>query len=103
VRVFHLSLLAESDLLEIASYTLRTWGGDQAARYINDLADCCQMLADHPEVGRACDEIRSGLRRIERGRHVIFYRRREEGVLVSRILHQRMLPGRQPIDDGDEE
>jgi plasmid stabilization system protein ParE len=33
------------------------------------------------------------------GRHVIFYRRETKGILVSRILHQRMLPERHAIDE----
>lgn len=36
---------------------------------------------------------------MEQGKHVIFYRQHEGGILMSRILHQRMLPERQAIDD----
>ena len=46
-------------------------------------------------LGRTCDHIRHGLRRMERGEHVIFYRESAGGIRVSRILHQRMLPGLQ--------
>ena len=36
---------------------------------------------------------------MEQGKHVIFYRQQQGGeVLISRILHQRML-GEQAIDD----
>ena len=42
---------AETDLLAIGAYTLRTWGEDPAVRYIAGLSGCCQMLADHPELG----------------------------------------------------
>jgi toxin ParE1/3/4 len=52
------------------------------------------MLAANPALGRACSEIRPGLRRLEHGRHVVFYRQDAAGILVSRILHQRMLPER---------
>ena len=57
------------------------------------------MLADNPALGRACDDVRPGLRRMECGRHVVFYRKDADGILVSRILHQRMLPERRAIDD----
>lgn len=87
-------------MLNIASYTLRTWGEEQTIRYLDDLETCCQTLADNPALGRSCDEIRPGLHRMERGRHVVFYREDAAGILVSRILHQRMLPERQDIDDG---
>ena len=92
---------AEADLLGITDYTLRTWGEDQTIRYIDDLESCCQMLADNPALGRMSYDVRPGLRRMEHGRHVIFYREAASGILVSRILHQRMLPEGQSIDDED--
>ena len=100
---FRFSRGAEADLLSIGAYTLRTWGEDQAIRYIDDLEACCQMLADNPTLGRACDEVRPGLRRMECGQHVVFYREDAEGILVSRILHQRMLPERHDTHDPSEE
>ena len=95
---FRFSRRAEADLLSIGAYTLRTWGEDQTIRYIDDLEACCQMLADNPALGRACDDVRLGLRRMERGEHVVFYREDAGGILVFRILHQRMLPERHAID-----
>jgi toxin ParE1/3/4 len=74
VARFRFSRRAEADLLSIGDYTLRTWGVDQALRYIDDLEACCQMLADNCALGRSSDHIRPGLRRMESGRHVVFYR-----------------------------
>jgi toxin ParE1/3/4 len=87
-----LSPAAENDLVHIAEYTLRTWGEIQADRYIAAIEDCCSRLAQNPMLGRACEEIRPGLRRMEEGRQVIFYRQRGKGLVVSRVLHQSMLP-----------
>jgi toxin ParE1/3/4 len=101
VAGFRLSRRAESDLMDIARHTLQRWGEDQAIRYINDLETCCRQLVGNPDLGRACDNIRPGLRRMEHGRHVVFYRQEPGGVLVSRILHQRMLPGRHALDNED--
>jgi len=100
---FRFSRRAVADLLSIADYTLRTWGKAQAARYLGELEVCCQMLAGNPALGRPCDDVRPGLRRLEHGKHVVFYRQERGGVLVSRILHQRMLPDRHAIDDQDNE
>jgi toxin ParE1/3/4 len=102
VAQFHFSGRAEADLLNIAAYTLETWGVKQVIRYIDDLETTCRRLAANAALGRRCDEVRPGLRRMERGRHVVFYREEGEGILVSRILHQRMLPERHAIDDDDE-
>lgn len=91
---FRLSRRAEADLFSISGYTLQTWGVEQAVRYVADLERCCQMLAENPALGRRCDDVRRGLRRMESGQQVIFYRKAGTGILVSRILHVRMLPER---------
>jgi toxin ParE1/3/4 len=102
VAAFRLSRYAEADLLRIGEYTLRTWGPARTVRYIDELEACCQRLADNPASGRPCDHVRLGLRRMEQGKHVVFFRREPGGILVSRILHERLLPERHAIDDEDE-
>jgi toxin ParE1/3/4 len=99
VGTFRLSRLAESDLLSIGMYTLRTWGDARTFRYLRELEACCQQLADDPASGRSCDDIRRALYRREQGKHVIFFRRESGGILVSRILHERMLPDRHAFAD----
>jgi toxin ParE1/3/4 len=85
--------------MSIGHYTFHKWGKAQAARYIGELEVCCQTLADNPALGRLCDDVRPSLRRHEHGRHVVFYRQGRGDILISRILHQRMLPDRHAIDD----
>ena len=70
---FRFSRRAEADLLSIGDYTLRTWGKAQAARYFGELEDCCKTLAENPALGRKSDEVRPGLRRLEHGKHVVFF------------------------------
>ena len=86
------SKASEKDLAGIGAYTRRTWGETRTSRYLDEIEDCIEALAANPLMGRACDGIRPGMRRMEAGRHVIFYRIVKAGILVSRILHQRMLP-----------
>jgi toxin ParE1/3/4 len=103
VAAFRFSRRAEADLLNIGDYTLRTWGKAQATRYLGELEVFCQTLADNPALGRACDDVRPGLRRMEHGKHVVFYRQERIGILVSRILHQNMLPDKHDTSDQSEE
>ena len=74
----------------------------QAAHCVEELQVCCQTLADNPALGRLCDDVRPGLHRVEHAKHVVFYRQERGGILVSRILHERMLPERHPIEDQEE-
>jgi len=87
--------------MEIGSYTLHTWGPDQTRRYLAGLESACQTLADKPACGRPCDYVSPGLRRMEQGRHVIFYRVESQGIFISRILHGRMLPAQNIFGDED--
>lgn len=94
---------AKADLLSIGAYTLQTWGPAQAERYLDGLERCAKLLAGNPLLGRPCEWIRPGLYRFEKGRHVLFYRRQEDGILVSRILHQSMLPEHHSFEDAPPE
>ena len=90
---------AKTDLLSIGAYTLQNWGAAQAERYLDSLEKCAKLLAANPSLGRRCVWIRPGLHRFEKERHVFFYRRKGDGILVSRILHQSMLPEEHSFED----
>jgi toxin ParE1/3/4 len=49
-----------------------------------------ETIAQNPQRGRPCDEIREGYRWYPSGSHVVFYRITTKEVVVVRILHQRM-------------
>jgi toxin ParE1/3/4 len=99
VATFQLSNRALADLDSIAEYTVRTWNVAQAERYLAQLEVASQQLADTPGLGRRCEHIRPGLWRMEAHSHVLFFRRHGDDIPVCRILHYRMLPEYQPIDD----
>lgn len=92
MRLLRYSATAELDLDEIANYTQQQWGDVQADRYLNALEITCESLADTPQMGRECDWVRPGLRRMEQGSHVIFFVEEDKGILVVRILHKSMSP-----------
>jgi toxin ParE1/3/4 len=96
---YRLSKLARLDLIDIADYTVDTWGVEQALRYLDSLDACFDRLAKTPQIGRRCDRIRAGYRRMEHERHVILYRADGDGIFIGRVLHQGMLPGRHLIED----
>jgi len=101
MATFKLTQKAEADLLNIGAYTLDRWGKTQASRYLDELETCCQRIAEFPQMGRSCPHIRPGLRCMEQGKHILFYRNLGESVLISRILHQSMLPTRYSMDEDE--
>ncbi len=96
---YRLSVLAELDLVDIVDYTNDMWGGKQAEVYLDNLVECFVRIAKTPDLGRSCGSVHPGFRRVEQGKHVIFYKPDGDGVFISRVLHQSMLPARHELMD----
>lgn len=94
---YRLSVLAELDLADIADYTTDVWGGKHAEVYLDSLVECFVRIAKMPELGRSCDSVQRDFRRIEQGKHAIFYKPENKGVFISRVLHQSMMPDRHEL------
>jgi toxin ParE1/3/4 len=91
VSRYLLSPAAQADLERIWDYTHDHWGVNQAEEYLRELQHAIDRAAANPAIGRACDEIRPGYRKLAAGSHALFYRVTAEGVIdVVRVLHQRM-------------
>lgn len=79
---------AERDIEEIVEFTIEKWGIVQAGKYVNGLIALFSMLADRPMIGRPATRVRSDLRRIEHGSHIVFYVLVTAGIRIERILHK---------------
>jgi toxin ParE1/3/4 len=91
VSQYLLSPAAQADLEQIWDYTRGRWGLDQAEDYLRELQRGIERAAANPGIGRPCDEIRPGYRKLPAGSHTLFYRVTAEAVIdVVRVLHQRM-------------
>ncbi|WP_414122692.1 type II toxin-antitoxin system RelE/ParE family toxin [Corynebacterium nuruki] len=89
---FRLTPAAQRDLSSIWDYTEDRWDTEQAETYLNDIRAAVERLADVPDRGRPCPDIREGYRRYAVGSHLIFYRTSHARIDIVRILHQRMDP-----------
>jgi len=87
---FTLRPKAIADLEDIWDYAVETWGEEQAERYLRLIDQGFCKVANNPGLGRPCDVIRKGYRKYNVGRHMIFYHTVDAGVVVVRILHDRM-------------
>ena len=81
---------AESQIKKIYLDTAQKWGVSQADKYDIGLLQTIEILADNPEMGRQCDNIRKGYRRHEYERHIIFYRRRSNDILITNVIYDGM-------------
>jgi toxin ParE1/3/4 len=88
---YRLTPEAAHDMETIWLYTLKEWGLKQANRYIDELTEAFGQLAENPKIATPCDRIRKGYRRSQVGRHAIYFRQTDYGIVVVRVLHDRML------------
>ncbi|MEO6824623.1 MAG: type II toxin-antitoxin system RelE/ParE family toxin [Nitrosospira sp.] len=87
---YRLTPAAEQDLESIWVYTRQQWGMAQADQYIEILIEIFTKLANSPDIASVCDHIRSGYRRYGVARHILYFRTTDYGIVIVRILHDRM-------------
>lgn len=92
---------AEVDLVEIWSYSFKTWGEVQADRYLDQLDDDLQECRIDPERGRARDDVRTGYWSLLIRRHIAYYTFTDDEVLIQRVLHSSMDPALHLDEDDD--
>ena len=91
MKPFILTAAAKMDLRDIALFTQRRWGKEQRNVYLKQFDESLWLLAENPDIGKSCDEIRQGYRKFPQGSHVIFYRQTgSQQIKVIRILHKSM-------------
>lgn len=91
MKPFHLTQKAKEDLKDIAIFTQRRWGKGQRNIYIKQFDESFWLLAENPDIGHSCDEIRLGYHKFPLGSHLIFYKLvGNQQIQIVRILHKSM-------------
>ena len=85
---------AESDMDELADYTIKRWNREQARSYVTTLRADIARLAEFPDRFPVHEPTGLGLRRMRSGHHFVYYLAGEAMVDVVRILHERRDPTR---------
>ena len=92
VEAVRLSPAAAQDIRDVQSYTLEQWGPEQWHDYLDKLNSVFEKLSHNPALGAERADVRTGLRSIPIGVHVVWYRIRNDNLEVVRILHGAMDP-----------
>ena len=87
---FKLSVKARAEIKKIFRYSFQQFGESQAVQYKFSLEECFQQLADNPNMGRECNDIRDGYFRHEHQSYVVFYTQRTNDIFIITIIHDRM-------------
>ncbi len=85
---------ARADLSIIWDYYSGLAGPATADDIVRRIGQVIAILQEHPQAGRARDDVRAGLRSIAATPHVVFYRIRGE---VAELV--RIFDGRRDLDD----
>lgn len=83
--------VARRDLDAIYDYGFTQFGQEKADLYATMLIATANALLDFPLMGPAVPNRQRPLRRFTAESHVIFYRPDAAGIVVTRVLHVRML------------
>ncbi len=81
---------ASADMLRISAETRARWGAAQAAVYSANLRDDIKSLCAFPQRFPEFGGHHPGLRRMNSGRHAVFYLASSDLIEVVRILHTAM-------------
>ena len=81
-----------TSIAEINSYKVQQFRSKQARRYLENLLNPLEFIAEDPQRGMHRPEIKAGLFSYFVGSHRIYYRFSSEQIQVIDILHQSMEP-----------
>ena len=87
---FKVSAKANKDLLDIGLYTQYKFGIQQRNKYLDSIVAKFEILANKPELGLKRSHLRVGYYSSFIQKHIIFYKKYNYGIRITRVLHQSM-------------
>ena len=90
------SRTARRDLDAIYDYWAERASPDIAGRLIYAITDQFSLIAESPDIGRACEEIAAGVRIFPVGKYLVYYRRARGLVTILQIQHGARDQARRP-------
>ncbi len=87
---YKLSKRAQAQILDILDFSFTQFGELQAREYYQSFQKSFELLVHHPHLGRSIGHIRKGYFRFEHESHIIFYKIKQDEIMIMRVLHQKM-------------
>ncbi len=86
MKSFHLSTAANLDIEEIANYIFDL-NPVAAHRFLDDLDEVFDLLADFPLIGRLRPDLGADVRSYPVGNYLVFYVPATERIEISRVIY----------------
>lgn len=82
---------AQNDLRDIAIYTSKQWGRDQAFKYAGDLDQCFEAIVNGHIIEKAVSKNTPDIFYHRMQKHIIFYQKLENNdLIILAILHEKV-------------
>lgn len=81
---------ANADLEDITDYTARTWGAQQAKKYIQEIRAQIEGIAKGDVIAQPLQVARAGMFKCLVNRHLIVFEQTNDQIRIVRILHEAM-------------
>lgn len=81
---------ANADLEDITDYTARTWGAQQAKKYIREIRSQIEGIASGDLISHPLQVARDGIFKSRVNRHLIIFEQTHDTIFIVRILHEAM-------------
>lgn len=81
---------ARQDLKSIFTYTVRTWGKQQAEKYSAQLKSHLSDISKSAAFSKPVQCSRNNLKQSAVGRHIVVFEQTNTQILIVRILHEAM-------------
>ena len=65
-----------------------TWGQEQVSKYLSQLEQRFEWLAENSKAGKKREEVKEGYRSYPEESHVLSYRITEAGIEIIGVVHQ---------------
>ncbi len=86
MKSFHLSTAANLDIEEIANYIFDL-NPVAAYRFLDDLDETFELLADFPLIGRLRPDLATDVRSYPVGNYLVFYVPAGNGIEITRVIY----------------
>ena len=84
---------AKNHLADVKRFTVSQWGQEQAVKYLREIYDKIDLLAQRPQIGvNRTEELGDGIHSCFIGSHTIYYKHDKKNIVIHAILHQSMTP-----------
>ena len=92
------TIRAEADLTAVLEALRDGRGVDHAVRFRDRLIASFGLILHEQWIGASCDDVRAGYLRIYEGDHLVLFKRDARGVVIVRILPDRIDPYRHGVE-----